>query len=169
MGGKLMAEVFLISDTHFGHNNIIKYCNRPYENVDEMDSALIKNWNSVVGPNDKVYHLGDLTMNPKHLWIMDHLNGTKILIKGNHDIFPIKEYLPHFKDIRGSHSIAEMLLTHIPVNKQQSSRYKANVHGHLHDKLIKDNWYINVSVEQINYTPIALDDVIAKARKIKVK
>jgi len=68
-----MPEVFIISDTHFGHNNIVKFNRsdgsplRPWDNVDQMDDALIKNWNSVVGKEDKVYHLGDATMNSKSL------------------------------------------------------------------------------------------------------
>jgi calcineurin-like phosphoesterase family protein len=159
-----MANVFLISDTHFGHTNIIKYCDRPFANVDEMDGALIKNWNSVVGPQDKVYHLGDVTLSTKKMWIMDQLNGKKILIKGNHDIFPLKVYTPYFKDIRGSHEIAGLLLTHIPVHKSQFTRYKANVHGHLHEKTLKERGYYSVCVEQINYTPIALDDLLLEVK-----
>jgi calcineurin-like phosphoesterase family protein len=159
-----MPNIFLISDTHFGHTNIIKYCDRPFANADEMDEALIKNWNSVVGPQDKVYHLGDVTLSTKKMWIMDHLNGTKVLIKGNHDIFPLKVYTPYFKDIRGSHEIANLLLTHIPVHKSQFTRYKANVHGHLHEKILKERGYHSVCVEQTNYTPIALDELVIRIK-----
>lgn len=157
-----MARVFLISDTHFGHTNIIKYCNRPFSTVDEMDEALIENWNSVVRPDDKVYHLGDVAMSHRKLPILDRLHGTKILIKGNHDIFALKYYTPYFKDIRGSHDLAGFVLTHIPVHESQKFRYKGNLHGHLHDKIIWDPWYQNVSVELINYTPISLEEIISR-------
>lgn len=156
-----MSNVFLISDTHFGHANIIKYCDRPFAHVDEMNDTLIKNWNSVVGHNDKVYHLGDVTMNAKSLDLLYTLNGTKILIKGNHDTQALKYYLPHFKDIRGSHELAGLLLTHIPVSETQKERYLGNVHGHLHEQNMKDPWYLNVSVEQIDYTPAPLEQVVS--------
>lgn len=152
--------VFVISDTHFGHANIIKYANRPFDSVEEMNEAMVENWNSVVKQGDKVYHLGDVTMNSKSLDILSRLNGRKVLIKGNHDTQKLKFYTPHFYDIRGSHELDNFILTHIPVALEQSARYpQGNIHGHLHEKNMDNKWYINVSVEQINYTPIAFDDI----------
>lgn len=80
-------KVWFTSDTHFGHENIIRFCNRPFDNVDEMNEALIKNWNSVVKPDDTVFHLGDFAFGGSTTWnsILDVLNGNIILIKGNHD------------------------------------------------------------------------------------
>ena len=164
-----MAKTFLISDTHFGHTNIIKYCDRPFANVDEMDAALIKNWNSVVGPQDKVYHLGDVTLSAKKMWIMDHLNGTKILIKGNHDIFPLKVYTPYFKDIRATHELGGYILSHVPVHDSQKYRFDGNIHGHTHEKSLPDPWYYNISVEQINYTPITLEQAIKRYSRFNIK
>jgi calcineurin-like phosphoesterase family protein len=156
-----MGDVFITSDTHFGHANIIKYANRPFDSVEEMNEALVENWNSVVKQGDKVYHLGDVTMNSKSLEIMSLLNGRKCLIKGNHDIQKLKFYTPHFYDIRGSHELGNFILTHIPVAIEQKERYRSgNIHGHLHDATMDDPWYLNVSVEQTNYTPVAFDVII---------
>lgn len=159
-----MSNVWLISDTHFGHANIIKYANRPFDSVEEMNEALVENWNSVVKQGDKVYHLGDVTMNSKSLDIMSRLNGRKVLIKGNHDTQKLKFYTPHFYDIRGSHELGNYLLTHIPVHESQRYRFTANIHGHLHDSLINNPFYVNVSVEQIDYTPIAFDEIDVQIR-----
>ena len=164
-----MAETFLISDTHFGHTNIIKYCDRPFANVDAMDEALIKNWNSVVGPQDKVYHLGDVTLSTKKMWIMDHLNGKKILIKGNHDIFPLKVYMPYFKDIRATHELGRYILSHVPVHDSQKYRFDGNIHGHTHEKNLPDPWYYNISVEQTNYTPITLEQAMKRYSRFNIK
>ena len=81
------SKVFFTSDTHFGHSNIITWCNRPFKDVSEMDEALIKNWNSTVGPDDVVYHLGDFAFGGSGFWkqILSRLNGKKYLIMGNHD------------------------------------------------------------------------------------
>lgn len=159
-----MPNVFLISDTHFGHTNIIKYCGRPFATPQEMDEALVENWNATVGKYDKIYHLGDVSMSHKALPILERLNGTKILIKGNHDIFALKYYTPYFKDIRGSHELGGAVLTHIPVHESQKTRYLANIHGHTHEKNLPDPWYVNVSVEQTNYTPISFDVVAQSLR-----
>ena len=80
-------KVFIISDTHFGHENIIKYCNRPFSSVEEMDEKMIKNWNETVSNNDVVLHLGDFGLGKKEYIasIVKRLNGKKILIMGNHD------------------------------------------------------------------------------------
>ena len=64
------SNVYFTSDTHFQHGNIIKFCNRPYSNVEEMNNAIIENWNSVVGPNDIVFHLGDFAWSGSwHKWL----------------------------------------------------------------------------------------------------
>ena len=81
-------KVFFTSDLHFGHQNIIRFCNRPWKTTEEMDKALIENWNSVVGKNDIVFDLGDFAFAPNWRWkeILSQLNGKHYLILGNHDI-----------------------------------------------------------------------------------
>lgn len=81
-------KVYFTSDTHFCHANIIKFCNRPFKDVEDMNETLIANWNSVVGHNDIVFHLGDFCFGGPAEWkrILDRLNGKIYLIAGNHDI-----------------------------------------------------------------------------------
>lgn len=175
-------NIFFISDTHFGHEAPCTTFKRedgsPLRNFScaaECDQFMEEQWNKTVGPNDKVYHLGDIAMpssKAKSLHILNRLNGEKVLIRGNHDQFDLKDYARYFKDVRGSHQFDGMLLTHIPVHEQSLGRWGFNVHGHLHarrvalvDHYIKGNSlridprYFCASVEQINYTPISLEEV----------
>jgi len=82
-----MNKIFFTSDTHFNHGNIITYCSRPWNTIQEMNEAMIKSWNEVVSPEDTVYHLGDFAMGDrtKIPTLLSRLNGTLILIRGNHD------------------------------------------------------------------------------------
>lgn len=121
---------------------------------------MIEKWNSIVKPNDKVYHLGDVGINRNKLdIIMQKLNGTKVLIKGNHDKFKPKFYLQHFKDIRGCHNLDNFLLTHIPVHPECKSKFKLNIHGHVHANSLTDTWYYNTCVEVNNYAPIPFEEI----------
>lgn len=91
-----MKNIFATSDLHIHHANIIKYCNRPFASMEEMDNILIANWNSVVKPEDEVYLLGDFvwTKSEEDLnSITLRLNGSKHLVLGNHDYFPKEVYL----------------------------------------------------------------------------
>lgn len=125
--------------------------------------------NRVVSPSDKVYFLGDVAMakNAKTLDILLRMNGEKVLIKGNHDLAKSNEYLKYFKDIRGTHQLDGMLLSHVPIHPNSLSRWKVNVHGHLHynrvtigDTKVLDHRYFNVSMECLDdYTPISLEDL----------
>lgn len=163
-------NIFLISDTHFGHRGVTQFLRddgtklRPWDTIEEMDEALVSNWNSVVTSKDKVYHLGDVVINRRAFPILHRLNGEKVLIKGNHDLFRLEEYTPFFKDIRGSHPLDGMILTHIPIHPESLGRWTYNIHGHLHANTMDDSRYVNVSVEQIKYTPIALEEL---KRKLK--
>lgn len=168
-----MADTFFISDTHFGHAGVCKFLRddgtklRPWDDPNEMDQALIENWNKVVRPNDKVYHLGDVVINRKSLRTLMLLNGDMVLIKGNHDIFRLNEYTEYFRDVRGYHVLNGMILSHIPIHEESIARFGVNVHGHLHYNRVKKNGeidprYFNVSVEQINYTPISIDELRQK-------
>jgi calcineurin-like phosphoesterase family protein len=163
--GLEMSNIFLISDTHFGHVGVTQFLRddgtklRPWDNIEEMDEALVSNWNSVVTSKDKVYHLGDVVINRKHLKTLSRLNGEKVLVKGNHDIFRINEYLEHFKDIRAYHILDNLIMSHIPIHPDSRGRFRGNIHGHLHANTVGDPWYYNVSVEQINYTPIPFETV----------
>lgn len=171
-----MPNIFLTSDTHFGHAGMCRFTRpdgakvRPWSSPDEMDEALVAAWNAVVCPNDKVYHLGDVAMARRHIATIGRCNGTKVLIKGNHDLFDLADYTPFFKDIRGSHVLAGKLLTHIPVHPASLERWGANIHGHLHTEQVlqadgaPDPRYVCVSVEQTGFAPVALDAVLDRLR-----
>ena len=83
------SGVFFTSDSHFNHENIIKFCNRPFDSLDEMNDALTENWNAKVKPDDTVFHLGDFSWGGSGSWksARERLNGHIILIKGNHKYF----------------------------------------------------------------------------------
>jgi calcineurin-like phosphoesterase family protein len=138
---------------------------REYSSVEEGDEDMVSKWNSVVKPKDKVYHLGDVFIHRRHRYILDRLNGNKVLIKGNHDIFDLKDYLPYFKDIRAYHRLDNILLSHIPVHGDSLEKIKLNIHGHLHRGTvfyndIPDPRYFSVCVEKIGYTPIEFSEII---------
>jgi calcineurin-like phosphoesterase family protein len=174
-----MPAVFLVSDTHFGHAGVCRFLRddgsklRPWDTAEEMDEAMVKAWNETVRPKDKVYHLGDVVINRKALKILDRLNGDKVLIKGNHDIFKLEDYTPYFKDIRSYHVMNGMILSHIPVHESALYRFGTNIHGHTHsnrvtimDTYLKtpviDARYQCVCVEQTEFRPILLEDVFKK-------
>jgi calcineurin-like phosphoesterase family protein len=181
-----MPSTFLTSDTHFSHTNICNFTNydgspvRPWDDVQEMDEEMIKRWNNTVGPKDKVYHLGDVVINRKALTILDRLNGDKVLIRGNHDIFNLSDYTPYFRDVRGCHVMNGMILTHIPISKDSLARFGCNIHGHTHGNRVRkmrgvnvktgeilysdeiDPDYFCVCVEQTDFTPILFEEVIQR-------
>lgn len=179
-----MSNVFVVSDTHFGHVGVCRFMQndgvtklRPWDSPEEMDEAMVKSWNETVGPNDKVYHLGDVVINRRALSTVARLNGDKVLIKGNHDIFRLEEYTTYFRDVRAYHVMSGMILSHIPVHADSLARFGCNIHGHLHaNRVMKpigvdartgvvkygnqiDPRYFNVSVEQIGFKPIALEEL----------
>jgi calcineurin-like phosphoesterase family protein len=172
-----MSNIFLVSDTHFGHAGVCRFMRedgvtklRPWDNPAEMDEAMVKLWNETVRPNDKVYHLGDVVINRKALQIMHRLNGDKVLIKGNHDIFRLDEYTPFFRDIRGYHVLNGLILSHIPVHEESLARFGCNIHGHLHsNRVMKDGKidprYFCACVEQTDFKPIAFEEVMKRVKE----
>lgn len=159
---------FVISDTHWGHEatctTFLKADGsplRPFSNAEEMNEEMVRRWNSVVSPSDTVYHLGDVVINKKFLPILNRLNGKKKLIMGNHDIFGFKEYAKYFYDIVAYRVFPKerIILSHIPLSIDSLERWNYNIHGHLHDNILEDSRYINVSVERINFTPLNLDEL----------
>lgn len=170
-----MPTIFLISDTHFGHANILNFARedgtklRQFSSVEEMDEHMVDRWNAVVRPQDHVYHLGDVVMKAPGLGIVKRLNGHLRLVRGNHDIFPTKKYYEvGFKEIYGVRVFEGLILSHIPLHPESLRRW-TNVHGHLHNNdgdSTRTSWlgerYFNVSVECINYTPISLEELRAQ-------
>ena len=175
-----MPSVFLTSDTHFGHTGVCKFTTatgeklRPWDSADEMDEDMVQKWNETVKPTDKVYHLGDVVINRKSLQIMRRLNGDKVLIKGNHDIFKLTDYTEHFRDIRSYHVMNGLILSHIPVHPSQLERFGCNIHGHLHSNRVMstgfngkvtdtiDPRYFSVCVEQTDFRPILFEEVLKR-------
>lgn len=174
----MAGATFLVSDTHFGHAGVCRFTEddgitkiRPWTNPDEMDEDMVRMWNETVRPQDKVYHLGDVVINRKALPIMSRLNGTKVLIKGNHDIFNLDDYTPYFKDIRAYHKLGDFILSHIPMHPDSLARWcGGNFHGHLHtNRVMKDGEidpkYFSVCVEQTGFRPILLEDAIKRIKE----
>lgn len=156
---------YVIADLHFGHKNIVGYCRAQFQSLAEMESFIVQQWNSVVTKQDRVYVLGDVAFGAKGLELCDYLEGNKILIAGNHDnTIATTDYLRYFTRVRGAQSYhltgSMIIMTHIPVHPDCLERYSHNLHGHLHTKRISDPRYINVSCEQLNFTPKPILELI---------
>jgi calcineurin-like phosphoesterase family protein len=153
---------------------------RPWDSPEEMDEAMIKSWNERVKPTDKVYHLGDAVINRKALKTLGRLNGDKVLIRGNHDIFRDDEYRMYFRELRAYHVMNGLILSHIPVHEASLGRFGCNIHGHLHaNRVMKargvdartgeilysdeiDPRYWCACVEQTDFAPILFEDVLKR-------
>lgn len=169
-----MVKIYVIGDTHFGQESSLKWLDdegnklRPFSTIEEMNNTIITNWNNTVKPEDHVYHLGDVVMKKQYLEVVKQLNGHKRLAAGNHDIFDTNLYLEvGFDKMCGARVFPglQVILTHIPIHPECLKEGWINVHGHTHSNNLNDNRYINVSVEQINYTPVCLEDILNKRRK----
>lgn len=155
-----MPDVFFTSDHHFGHKLIIDFESRPFANVQEMNEALIANWNAAVGPEDTVFHLGDFSFLGLEATsaIISRLNGYKILILGNHDrgrgrswwleagFDEVSEYPLVYKDF--------FFLSHEPMYMNKHMPY-VNVHGHIHGQKYEGNNHFNICVEHSGYKPLS--------------
>lgn len=169
---KNVHKIWLTSDFHFGHKNIIDYCKRPYKNISEMNSDLIKKYNSCVGKNDICYILGDVSfLNSKSTkQIIKSLNGFKFLIKGNHDRKSNQYYRElgfcevYDKPIIIKVNNQDIILSHEPIKNSTL----INIHGHLHNNLLidkyleKPNNYYCVSIENCEYKPILLNKILSE-------
>lgn len=172
-----MRNIWVTSDTHFNHANILHFKDadgklvRPgFECVDDMNQTIIDRWNSVVKPGDKVYHLGDVVFGDKEGWMKQHwnrLNGRKRLVVGNHDNIKLMSSGGWFDKVELWRMFPEfnLLLTHVPVHASTlgehrfSNRPMLNVHGHIHQNPSPTGPYRCVCVEQTNYTPVHIEDL----------
>ena len=190
-------RIFFTSDLHFGHENVLKFDERPFETVEEMDEELIRRWNNKVDKGDLVYVLGDLiwkTANNEALSIIKRLNGQIILIKGNHDRFiknaTAKNALAGLKDYDdicvalADGTTRRCILSHYFMPFYNGHRYNAiHLHGHSHKteehylelgiiKAIKDNGYepqiYNVGCMLWNYEPVTLDEILSCKTELDV-
>lgn len=167
------VSVFFTSDTHFGHYNIIKYCNRPWKTTEEMNEGLIERWNSVVRPSDDVYHLGDFCMGGREpREFTRYLNGRIHLIRGNHDkhvydqgfvdVVPYKELKLNRKHI---------VLCHFPFRSWNRQHHGAwHLFGHVHGAMKFDDLLcLDVGVDAVDsdYRPLSLDQVFEIMSKKK--
>lgn len=172
-----MNRVFVISDTHFNHTNIIDYCHRPFSSVEEMNEVLIRNWNKVVRNSDKIFCLGDFCLGSKDMCreITSRLNGFKTLIIGNHDRWNKKFYEEcGFDEVCKRPTIYDrhIILSHAPL-KMTDCKFDDikvyNIYGHIHNNVSEGGNNTNsycVSVENVDYTPILIDEVIRRIDEV---
>ena len=184
-------SLFFTADSHYGHKNILKYAKRPFETVELMNEALIRNWNSVVGPDDTIWHLGDFAFGNVDAVrnILLRLNGKKNFILGNHDKVIRNDFLNVFenrnflKSNKHFHNIQEILvpdteqdtdqrivMCHFPIESWNHAHHGSwHLHGHCHGSLpsAEDKARLDVGVDVHNYTPISYDQVkVIMSKKI---
>lgn len=170
-------DLFFVADTHFGHKNIIRYCHRPFESVEEMDETLIRNWNATVPPDAIVFHLGDFCLDSKERWkeLFDRLNGReKYLIIGNHDTKRIEDgFDPGFTAIAKEMTIIvngqPIILNHQPLSQLDTGMWQ--LFGHVHSgPLNTDNKALpilkglqptqyDVGVDNTDFCPVSFEKI----------
>jgi len=181
------SKIWFTADHHFGHANIIRYCNRPFASADEMDATLIRLWNESVGVDDVVYHLGDFTLQglPKFQAIIWQLNGKLRIMPGSHD----RRWLEHYKpddpamhtahgypvellpplvsleipDLRDDRYPQVIVLCHYAMRVWDRSHYGSwHLYGHSHGNLPGLGLSLDVGVDCHGYRPISLEEVARK-------
>lgn len=175
---------FYIADWHYAHKNVLHYDNRPFTSVEEMNEELIKRWNDAVASEDTVYILGDMFWcNSKiAVEVLDKLNGTKVLIKGNHDYID-NDFSKRFRSITNYLEVkdgeANIVLCHYPIPCFKNHYYGwYHLYGHVHnsfewnmmehDKMLMQELYdtpckmynVGAMMDYIDYTPRTLDEII---------
>ena len=165
-----MSDIWLTSDTHFNHENILGFVTDGksrgdhFNSVDHMNEVLIENWNSKVKPGDKVYHLGDVFMGDKEkfkkLW--PRLNGRKRLVVGNHDDIKWLAQGGFFQKIEMWRIFKEhnLVLSHVPLREDQLRKVEYNVHGHIHYNKSPTEQHRCVCVEQTGFSPVHIEEVL---------
>lgn len=181
-----MLEVAFISDLHLGHSAIAKL--RGFDDIELYNETVIERWNSVCGKRTLVFLAGDITMEKKTYYpLLDRMLGRKIVIGGNHDLRQHMADLSQYVEaVVGCEEYKGYIITHIPIHAQEISRFKGNIHGHLHEEYIRkqvlshnsdirsdrpytvkvsdtqDKRYLNVSWDVLNGIPIGLNQLIEK-------
>ena len=156
-----MAKIFVTSDLHFDHNNIVKLAYRPFNDVKEMNEKIIENWNNVVKLGDIVYILGDITMGKSAevvFGFLKRLNGNMTIIKGNHD----RQSVSDIQYLERKEYERDFVMFHYPIEEWNGShRGSIHLHGHTHSNIKSDkkNRY-NVCLEANDYTPVELKSII---------
>lgn len=179
---------YFTSDLHFGHGNIINLCNRPFDDVDSMDSALIENWNRKVKKNDTVYIVGDIVWDKnKVAYYMEQLSGKKILIAGNHDSTWVKReeckkyfeaVLPYLEVHLNGHPIT---MCHYPLLEWKSSREETSrkigyhIHGHIHNRVSEEYRQLFLSFNALNagvdvnrFEPVTFEELVINNLQFKM-
>ena len=157
-------QLWLISDTHFNHANIIRYSDRPFKDPAEMNEVMIEKWNAKVKPRDHIYHLGDVYMGDKANigTVLARLHGHKRLILGNHDDLNDNVLHRYFDKIMMWRIFREekLMLSHVPVHPASlKEKYDLrNIHGHIHEQQLPDERYRCICVEHTDYEPIPIEE-----------
>jgi calcineurin-like phosphoesterase family protein len=171
--------IYFTSDTHFGHANIIKYTNRPFNNVKVMDDILIRNWNLRVTNKDKIFHLGDFGFGSSGFLkdICGKLNGQKVFITGSHD-HRLNKIIPNslqpndtfgmtfvgpLYSLKGLKGIPDIILCHYSMKVWSKCHYGTwHLFGHSHGKLEGVGKSFDVGVDANQFRPISLDEVVKR-------
>ena len=176
------------SDLHFGHKNIVDLCKRPFADVEEMDAALIENWNRKVKKNDVVYLIGDVVWDKKKVvYYMEQLSGKKILVAGNHDSTWIKreegrkyfeEIVPYLEVHLNGHPIT---MCHYPMLEWRSSREESKrklgylIHGHIHNRIADEYRQLFLQFNALNagidvnaFAPVTFDELVENNLRFKL-
>lgn len=154
--------IWFTADTHFGHFNIVKYCNRPFKTLGEMDETMIRNWNEKVGNNDIVYHLGDFCLKEPDKYL-ERLNGIIYFIRGSHDkkikvCSKIKE-ISEIKILNIPNNNV-IVLCHYAMRTWARSHYNTwQLYGHSHGRLEPQGKQMDVGVDCNNFFPVSFKEV----------
>lgn len=167
----MSGTTWVYSDPHFYHHNICQFTKedgsklRPWDDFNQMTEDLIRWYNEMVDDGDRVYLLGDIAFSPsKFREIMVRLKGRKVLVPSNHEPRRFdKICYEEGVEVRGYVIKKGFIMSHIPIHPDSLSRWQLNIHGHTHAHSIPDSRYFCACVEQTNFRPIMLDDIL-KAR-----
>lgn len=162
-----MSNIFFTADIHFNHSNIVKYCNRPFDNIEEMNNKIIDSWNNTVKDDDIIYYVGDFCFKSKYKFWENKLNGKIIYFRGNHDRFVCldsavitfnnhKIFIRH-KSIMNKCECPDFINFVISAHSHEKYKYK----------VVDDIIVINVGVDVWNFKPVTIERVINYYKNIR--